>query len=601
MYYLALLARLHDILIPDIYLEIGTQAGDSLALSRSRTIAIDPDPRPRAETVLNKPWLKLYATTSDRFFAEHDREATLEGGSLDLAFIDGLHEFAQVMRDLENVERWAHPGTIVVIHDVLPEVPYQATRVFHEGRWTGDVWRVVPFLQEHRSDLKCQLVNAPNSGVLVVTGLDPSHAGMADLAVAHDRSFPPDGEEYSRLVNAWLQEAQPVRPEDALRAMNIQPSSHGQGISMARLESTVHRGMRILPESSWKPVFQRSIDAFYEGNTDEGIAACLALLNEPGLPAEIRELTYRNQTFYARPLDEVIPGAQWRTLPTKPDGNGPPDPSPAIYGERLIVLLRAGAPDAGAYDAFPWFDGALAKPELITIPNEPVNRDRVSEVRPFFTEDGALHVAALFHTPGENEAGRAGVMRFGEEGWDAPWLLGPRAGQFRQGWSPLVTDVGPRFVAWWEPTEVFHLDSATGEFERLALRMAPHIAERFQGGSQGVAVPGGYLFLVNETAAFDDGNEVSFCRFVRLGAGFQITHLSPQFYLAARGKDAGSGLARHDDRLIAGFTSGGTTALLTALDVHAVLDALTGIDAPGKPASGSPAWTPLLGYDVPVS
>ena len=223
MDYLELLDRLHAALAPSAYLEIGVDLGLSLAISRARSVAIDPNPRPSAEAMLGKPWVKLFRTTSDAFFREHARDATLEAQALDLVFIDGLHEFAQVVRDFENVERWSHPGTVVVIHDVLPVNAWQATRLQHGGSWTGDVWRIVPFLQRYRPDLRCFLIDVWETGVLVVTDLSPGHSSVADAAAALDRTFPPDGPDYEDLVERWLADAKPLPPESLLTALYPTP------------------------------------------------------------------------------------------------------------------------------------------------------------------------------------------------------------------------------------------------------------------------------------------------------------------------------------------------------------------------------------------
>jgi len=217
MNYLELLDRLHSAIRPAVYLEIGVDQGDSLALSRSRSIAIDPSPQLQPKALRDKPWVKLYQSPSDEFFRTHTSAETLEGFPLDLAFIDGLHEFAQVVRDLENVEHWGHADTIAVIHDVLPRGTWEATRVFREWSWTGDVWRTVSFLRELRPDLRCRLVDAEPTGALVVTQFDPAHRGMSDLSEALDRDFPPDGEEYLRLVDAYLAAARPESPEAVLK------------------------------------------------------------------------------------------------------------------------------------------------------------------------------------------------------------------------------------------------------------------------------------------------------------------------------------------------------------------------------------------------
>jgi hypothetical protein len=223
MNYLELLDRLHVALWPRAYLEIGIEAGATLSLSRSRSVAIDPGPRASAEALLAKPWVKVLTMTSDDFFRSHTSAATLEGHPLDLAVIDGLHQFAQVVRDLENIERWAHPGTVVVIHDVLPENAWQANRIQHGGAWTGDVWRIVHFLSEYRTELACHLLAVPPSGALIVTGLNPQHQGMSDIAAELDRSFPTDGPDYERLVETWLASANPLDPEEVLRQFEPTP------------------------------------------------------------------------------------------------------------------------------------------------------------------------------------------------------------------------------------------------------------------------------------------------------------------------------------------------------------------------------------------
>ena len=84
--------------------------------------------------------------TSDDFFANDNR-------TWDLIFIDGLHTYEQVSRDVENaILRLNQSGTIV-IHDMLPIRESQATATPTEKYWLGDVWRLAFDLIE-RSDIK---------------------------------------------------------------------------------------------------------------------------------------------------------------------------------------------------------------------------------------------------------------------------------------------------------------------------------------------------------------------------------------------------------------------------------------------------------------
>lgn len=84
--------------------------------------------------------------TSDEFFNNDFRK-------WDLIFIDGLHEYEQVSRDVSNaLDRLNQNGTIV-IHDMLPTASNQATPRPVVRYWLGDVWRLAFDLVE-RNDIK---------------------------------------------------------------------------------------------------------------------------------------------------------------------------------------------------------------------------------------------------------------------------------------------------------------------------------------------------------------------------------------------------------------------------------------------------------------
>ena len=73
-------------------------------------------------------------TTSDAFFSSNTE-------TFDLVFIDGLHVYEQVLRDIRNALRVLTPRGIVVVHDCLPlNWAAQHPREFVD-RWNGDVWK----------------------------------------------------------------------------------------------------------------------------------------------------------------------------------------------------------------------------------------------------------------------------------------------------------------------------------------------------------------------------------------------------------------------------------------------------------------------------
>lgn len=181
--YLKLLRRLHALQRPRSYLEIGTAAGKTLALARCASIAIDPRFRLAYDVRAGKPACHLFETTSDAFFAAHSPSA-LFGGPVDLAFIDGMHHFEFALRDFINIEPHCRPDSLIVLHDCLPVDDHMARRdprdraraahAHYPNAWAGDTWKALWILRRYRPDLGIFAFDAPPSGLVVVTRLDPA-------------------------------------------------------------------------------------------------------------------------------------------------------------------------------------------------------------------------------------------------------------------------------------------------------------------------------------------------------------------------------------------------------------------------------------------
>ena len=184
-FYQTTLASLHQVLAPRTYFEVGTLNGDTLALARCPSIAVDPQfmfNKPELiERIVAKPRLMLFQMGSDAFFAAHDPERLL-GAKLDFAFLDGMHRCEFLLRDFANTERYCKPNSIVALHDCLPVEPFMAERTpsareaaspHRQGWWTGDVWRFALLLKRVRRDLVITALNAPPTGLVLVTNLDP--------------------------------------------------------------------------------------------------------------------------------------------------------------------------------------------------------------------------------------------------------------------------------------------------------------------------------------------------------------------------------------------------------------------------------------------
>jgi hypothetical protein len=177
--YLALLARLHAYLQPSTYVEIGVSSGKSLVLAGTQTEALGIDPEPRLEHALG-PRMRVFAETSDAFFASRDLRAELGGREVELAFIDGMHLFEFVLRDFMNLEPHCSRQGAILLHDCYPLDEATGARERRTTFWTGDVWRALLALKKYRPQLRIAMLASPPSGLAVVRGLDPGSRVLAE-------------------------------------------------------------------------------------------------------------------------------------------------------------------------------------------------------------------------------------------------------------------------------------------------------------------------------------------------------------------------------------------------------------------------------------
>jgi SAM-dependent methyltransferase len=168
--YLEALKKVHEDLNPRFYFEIGVRFGHSLALARCPAIGIDPAPEIAVEL---PPGAQIVKATSDAYF-----ESSPHIGTMDFAFIDGMHLFEFVLRDFMNIERLASPTSLVALDDIFPNHVRQALRVRETRGWTGDVWKIVPCLRQARPDLILLPINTSPTGLLLIAGLAPENTAL---------------------------------------------------------------------------------------------------------------------------------------------------------------------------------------------------------------------------------------------------------------------------------------------------------------------------------------------------------------------------------------------------------------------------------------
>lgn len=171
------LAALHELVQPRAYLEVGVSTGKSLALSRTKTIAVDPAFGITAPINCD---VRIFRETSDDFFALPGAFDHFAGQPVDLAFIDGMHLAEYALRDFMNAEKHMSPAGVIVLDDMIPRNSLEAYRIRRTTAWAGDVYKVHQVLATYRPDLTIIPVNAFATGSYLVVGLDPTSTVLDD-------------------------------------------------------------------------------------------------------------------------------------------------------------------------------------------------------------------------------------------------------------------------------------------------------------------------------------------------------------------------------------------------------------------------------------
>ena len=151
-----------------VYLEIGVEYGRAFRrITADEKIAVDPAFKPSARSRsladVKAHATHYFETTSDAFFA--NETAFLEQRGIDVALIDGLHTYGQVLRDVENTLRYLRGDGIIVLHDCNPVLAsigcpatsyadFRAQNHWWNFLWSGDVWKAIVYLRSTREDLR---------------------------------------------------------------------------------------------------------------------------------------------------------------------------------------------------------------------------------------------------------------------------------------------------------------------------------------------------------------------------------------------------------------------------------------------------------------
>jgi predicted GH43/DUF377 family glycosyl hydrolase/tetratricopeptide (TPR) repeat protein len=148
-------------------------------------------------------------------------------------------------------------------------------------------------------------------------------------------------------------------------------------------------------------------------------------------------------------------------------------------------------------------------------------------------------------------------------------LRSPIPAVHEKNWMPFSVDRELRFVYSCAPTVVISCNPETGLCSQLSSHPAPG-GTQLRGGSQGVAVADGLLFLVHE--ADDGGRSRTYRhRFVLLDRDRKLTAGSKPFHLLSPDIEFCAGLAPRGGQLLLSFGVGDYTAMLGVVDADEAL------------------------------
>ena len=98
--------------------------------------------------------------TSDEFFKENN-------GKFDIVFIDGLHTYEQVKKDILNSVNCLNENGIILVHDCMPDSLGKQAVPRYKMQWNGDVWKaIVDLRQKENLDIyTCEM----DQGIGIIT------------------------------------------------------------------------------------------------------------------------------------------------------------------------------------------------------------------------------------------------------------------------------------------------------------------------------------------------------------------------------------------------------------------------------------------------
>jgi hypothetical protein len=327
----------------------------------------------------------------------------------------------------------------------------------------------------------------------------------------------------------------------------------------------------------WRNTFQISIDAYYSGDLERGLDACEALLASDALPPDIELQTRRNLVFYARPLDDLLPGVDtWPVHIPASRGQRSLYPSVANGGHDLRMLVWPASPAASSGSQNTGGNVTSAPAPSVSLLSLAADLD-IRDVRtvhdrgqpaglPALMGSGA-DAAQLFHHAGSwwictsgggssiGSSGQVTLLRLdGDAVHHRQHLSVDSSRSAFRNWMPAASEGEDtlRFVASMSPLQLVRYLGADG-VAPVSTYPGPPLLRWCRGGTQLLRVADGWLGVVREVVDFDGGGHANLHRFVWLGADWFQSQISSPWIFQSHGAEVAGGIALWGNDLIISY------------------------------------------------
>lgn len=323
----------------------------------------------------------------------------------------------------------------------------------------------------------------------------------------------------------------------------------------------------------WRKAFQVTIDAYYAGDLRRGADACEALLASNEAPPEIELQTRRNLAFYASPLNDLL-----SSVDTWPVHIPVPSEGRLLYpsianGRSELRMLVCWSPAAAAVQHDQSQHGSIPMPLLVDFASDLDIRDArpihenyqylgatslvegQCEIAHLLWHSSAWWICRSIHDSAADH--RSCVALFQLDGHAVGRrhrICGDVGKSQLQQWLPVIDEAhnSLQFVTSIAPVRVWSFSGEGGVIPVGASPGSP-LLRGCRSGTQLIHVEHGWLGLVDEVVAYDEGWDTHLHRFIWFDSLWQLAGVSPPWIFQSLGTEVPLGLAKRGNDILISY------------------------------------------------